>query len=288
MAKQAITAEKPRDTLAVARPDFMTVPEGMNAGLDEVVKFMQVPRVKVVQANSKSPYKEQFKPGELCAVPLMQSITGGAADPKVAAFHFVPLHFFVEYITWNPYGAGGSAIKARSFEPTSDIAVKSRNAETRKEEARDVAQKDGKWQLRKHQEHLVWVVMILDPNPLAGMPIALNFSSSGHRYGQAFSTLISQRNPLGTPRDQRTPIWGMQFAAYVRERKNEQNEWFGIDVQNPALDSNVTPLVQDADRYAMYTETARTLQVKHAEKLLVVEMDDEENTEAAPAESKKY
>jgi hypothetical protein len=291
MAKAANElATKPTNDLALARPSFMTVPEGMSTGLDEVQKFMQVPRIKHVQNNAKSPYKELFKGGELAAVPLMQSITNGPADPKKPAYHFVPLHFFVEYITWNPYGAGGNAIRARSFEPDSEIAIKSRDGDKRKEPCHDFPQKDGKPQLIKHLTHMVWVVLILEPNPLAGIPIAMNFSSGEYKAGSAFSTLIGQRNPLGTPRDQRIPLFGMQFAAYVRERKNQQGEWYGTDVQNPALDSGVTPLVQDADKYAMYAETAKLLQQKHAEQLLVVEMDDEaEGAEAAsPADSKKY
>jgi len=284
---QALTvAERPKGLIAADDGD----------GMDLVRQYVQIPRVKVIQNNRRTPFKELFEGSELAVVPTMLSLTNGPVkDPKVPAFYFTPLYFFPEWITWNPIEARGSlpSVRDRSFEPTSEIAQKARDDKRRNSEPCPEMPKtsDGKPLFLRHLEHLNFVVAIHAPSAFAGLPVTLGFASGEHRSGSNLSTLIQARNPMGTPPEDRVPIYAMTFAAYVRERKNSKGEWFGIDCQNPPRDSGVSPWIgADDTRLVAYREQYELLKKAHVDKLLVVEQDEEDldPESAKPADSKKF
>lgn len=271
---------------------LITAGDELDGGLSALREYVQIPRIKTVQDNRRSPFKELFEGSELAVVPTMMSLTDGPCkDPKQPVFFFTPLYFFPEWICWNPLEARGTlkTIRERSFEATSQIAVKARNEQTRNSEpCPEMPEANGKKLYLRYLEHLNFVIAIHAPSSFSGLPITLGFASGEHRAGGNLSTLIQARNPLGTPAEERVPIYAMTFAAYVRPRKNSQGEWYGIDCQNPPKDSGVGPWVTDENLQAAYKEQHELLKKAHLNQLLVVEQDDEDAGPVSPTDSKKF
>lgn len=263
-------------------PDFMRG-EGLPDTLGEVMQYTILPRVKVVQALSKEPYRPRFREGDVVASPLMVPIVTSDGDPRVGQvlFHFIPILFYPEWITWNPRNSGMRAVRARSFDYRSDIAIKARNPETRKENCPDAPLKEGKPQVMKHLEHLNFVFMIVGDHELAEFPLTMTFASGEHQAGSRFNTLITMR---GTKQ-----IYGCQFAAKLGRRKNNDGEWLGLDIDNPEPDSGVTPFVQDRARFESLGKIWKEYNDIYAAKRLRVNMDDMESADeetTAAAESR--
>lgn len=253
------------------RPDFLT-PAGLGEDVDSSMSalgaFVRPPRIKVIQGQAKKPFNELFKPGDLCAVPMMRPIFRGFESRGAnVAFHFVPVFFYPEWVSWNPYGTDLPPVIARSFDPQSDIAMKSRNPGQRKEPCKErPTLPDGKPAFINHLEHLNFVIMILGDNEMAGLPIVLTFASGEHRAGTNFASLIKQRKSRY--------LHGLQFAARVGQRENKTGSWYGIDVDNPAEDSGFTPYVMEQVRFEGYGLIYEEFKAYHDERRLEVDYDD--------------
>ncbi len=277
-----MTIVKPSGSLSTTSvneqlPDFMR--DAQVEGTELLKQYVVPPRVKIIQRNARKPFSEMFKPGEIVAVPMMQRIAeyDGGRSPS---FHFVPLLFYPEWVAWNPMETRGTlpSVRARTLDPRDPIAVKSRSTETRLEPCPEMPKKDGKDLYVKYLEHLNFIVMMLPPNPLAGLPIVLTFASGEHRSGTNFTTLVQLR---------RAPLYGCQFEAHVRERDNGKGAWYGIDVQNPSPDTGVTPFIVEKERFEEMRALHHEFKSIHEKKLLQVEYDDEP-VEAPPADSKEF
>lgn len=267
----------PGDYLAMT-PDFMREGDG-GGSMDLLKQYVVPPRVKVIQGQAKKPFNELFRPGNLCAVPMMTGVWTEDFDPRAenVAFHFIPILFYPEWVSWNPYGSDLPAVRARSLDPRSDIAIKSRDPARRKEPCVErPTTPDGKPAFVSHLEHLNYVVMILPPNEMAELPIIMTFASGEHRSGTNFNTLLQQRRVKH--------LYGCQFAARVGRRENRHGTWFGIDVVNPAADSGVAPFVQDEGRFSQLRRVFEEYKSYYDERRLATDYDDDVvEGSAAPA-----
>jgi hypothetical protein len=255
-------------------PAFIADHDGEDT-LSTVKQHVILPRVKVVQPLSKEPFKPRFKEGDVVATPVMLPL---ALDKKPGdlLFHFVPIFFYAEYITWNPRSAGMVAIRDRSIDPTSRIAIKSRDPKQRVENCPDAPLKNGKPQEMKHLEHLNYVFMVVDPeHELFNFPLTLSFASGEHKAGSNFNTLLTMRRVKF--------MYACQFAAKLAKRTNEKGEWFGIDIDNPAEASGVTPFIQDEARFQQLAEFYKTFKGYYEQRLLEVDMADLEAADEAGA-----
>jgi hypothetical protein len=288
MAKSMTKPEEPRRDLApasameAARPGYLSEADGELAKemLEGVRRSMQLPRLKTVQKQAQPPY-DQYPAGTWVAVPVGLPLTDGKPDPKVPVFYFTPVFQYPEWIAWNPIETKGTipAIKERTTDAKSELAQKCRDAQRRNEpflgaDGRQVT-KDGKPLFVKNLEHLNFVVIAEPPFVLAGTPLTLSFSSGDHKYGSGFSTLIFARNPMGTPKGRLAPPWSMRFAAYGgRQRQNAQGSWFGLDVENPPLESGLSPWIEDEALFRMYEQAHRECADAFRTNQLVTEMDE--------------
>lgn len=255
-----------------AAPDFLTTAEG-DGNLQIMRQYVILPRLKVVQALSREPFKPPYQEGDVVATPIMVPIATNTNAGDVL-FHLVPILFYPEWITWNPRNAGLPAIKERSYDSKSSIAMKARNPETRRENLPD-GRKDSNGQplQMRHLEHLNFVFdLVNSEHELAGLPLTLSFASGEHQAGSRFSTLISTRRAKYT--------FGCVFAAKMGVRKNEKGVWRGIDIDNPEPSSGVSPWVTDKAKFEQYMEAWKEYKEVYDQKRLQVNMDDLDDPDA--------
>jgi len=249
-------------------------------GVEDLSQFVTPPRVKIVQKQASAMLLERFTPGDVIIVPqqvlvapIARNEKGKVLDTGVP-FFFTPVFFFPEWCLWNPIKMKGSlpAIRERSLDPKSPIAVKSKSVATWKEPCPENRECDC-----RYVEHLNFVcVLASDEHELAGTPIVLSFSRAEHKSGSNLASLIKLR---------RAPIYGCQFMGVVGHRTNSQGDWFGIDAVNPAGDSGITPFVMDETRFKALAALHEEMRTAHESAKIRVDYDEAEE-EAPTADSK--
>lgn len=256
-------------------PAFMREEGVANEGLSLVQEYVVPPRVKIIQKQADEKYAA-FKPGDVILTPQMIRIA--SIDE---AFFFVPLLFYVEFCTVNPIQMKGTLpmIRARSFDPRSDIARKSRMQQTREETCPENAQ------LKiVHREYLSFIVLLFGSSEpaLNGVPIAMSFASGEHFVGTQMSSLITMRKPA--------PIYGnvLQGKVPTTQRKNQKGSWYGIDVTNPAPESGAPPFIQDPEEFAALRAFHQRVDQQYKDKLIHIDYEDEGVDEAALGAEAKF
>jgi len=249
-------------------PGFMT--EDREMGVSELRQFIIPPRLKVVQPMSSEQYTEKFNKGDVVLAPqlvLVAPITMDSVTKRPTKsgqpFNFVPLFFFPEYLAWNPLESKGTlpAVRERSLDPQSEIARKARNPETREEPCPEVARA-----VIRYQEHLNFIMLLVNTGDTAGIPVVASFSRGEHRTGTNLASLIAMR---------RAPIFGCVFEATSKLRSNSKGEWYGLDITNPSVSSGVNAIVTDEAQYAALKKLHLEMKEAHAKNLIIVDHDDE-------------
>lgn len=288
MAKVVPSTAKTEETKAITPapagnpqlPSFMQRSDGPR-GLDIVKKYVTPPRLKVVQRQSLPPLCDMFAPGDVIAMPAMKLVSpvvkgeGGRPTTAGTPFHFIPLFYYPEWVLWNPMEMKGQlpAIRERTGDPRSNIALRSKTKETWSMPCPEMPQKDGKPLFCRYVEHLNVIAMLLPPSDLWGMPVIMSFARSEHKVGTGFAGLLSMRN---------ADIYGCQFEAVVGPRQNERGAWLGLNISNPSAESGVEPFVQDEAVYRAMEVKHNELAAAYAEGLLRADYEDPDAPEEAP------
>lgn len=234
------------------RPSYIT-PENANLGAEEFGKYIKPPRLKIVQPTSRAPLSEKFSPGDAVLVPRMELIA-----PKGKAFQFTPVFFFPEWCTWNPLAAPGlDTIRARSFDPNSDIAIKCRDKSTRQEPCPEMP-----GAVITHQEHLNLAVILHGLEGMEETPVILTFVRGEYATGALLMDMIRAR---------RAPIMSTIFEGKVptQIKSNEKGQWYGFSFDNPAENAWVAE-----DVFPRYLSLHNMLKEAHASASLIVDHDD--------------
>lgn len=244
---------------ALAVPSFM---EGVEHETEALSQFIVPPRLTIVQALSDDNLKQAYAEGCVVVMPQMMEIAGMETPTEGKPFYFVPVFFFVEWLTWNPRATRGSlpAIRERSTDPQSQVAIKARNQRLWEE---DCPEAPG--EKIRNQEHLNYIMSLVGDHPLAGTPIVASFARSEHRSGSNLAALISMR---------KAPLFGCQFMAVSARRTNAKGRWFGLDIQNPPGDSGVLPFVESEDTFEALKSSHAELKKAHEEAKLRVDYED--------------
>jgi hypothetical protein len=262
-------------------PAFMQ--DDRKMGVENLREFIIPPRMKVVQPLSGEPFSTLFNKGDVVLVPTMSRVAEVMLDANKkptksgGPFCFVPVFFFAEWCAWNPITLKGTlpAIRERSLDPKSDVARKSRNADTREERCPE--SKDPKDVVR-YQEHLNFVVVLLGTGETSGIPLVMSFSRGEHRTGANLASLIAMRS---------APIFGCIFEAHAQERSNQKGTWYGLDVTNPSIASGMSGVVTDEKQYAALKRLHLEMKDAHAKNLIIVDHDDNDIDANAESESGK-
>ncbi len=256
------------NSLASSVPDFLR--ENAGEGTEEIREYLRPGRIKVMQSNRTQTYAE-FPEGSVIVTPVNMLLAENEQK-----FHFVPLLFFPEWCTMNPFAMKDKLpfVREQSFDPRSDIAAKARNKDTRAEPCPE----NPKFMI-KHKQFFNFVCYLVCQPELSRIPVVLSFSGGEFGRGQRLSDQIAMKAS-------QCPIWGQVYEARVPKTKRvaEQGEWFGIDVSPPTVEG-IAPFVMNADEAKILQEAHRELKRLHAEKLLQVDHEEEELENATVAES---
>jgi hypothetical protein len=192
------------------KPAYLTDPsiEYDNADLK---RHMRPPRIKIIQSQSKPPFKPPFKTGDVIVIPQMIKI----ADHE-EAFTFVPIHFFPSYVCINPYELAGQVPTIRDFsmDPKSPLA---RKCETfAKEKYPDT---DYLLQFRKT---LNFMIVVENQPEIEGL-VHMFFSSGSFIRGQDFMGFIEKR---------KAPRYACRFRAVTDEHSGKKGVWESLVIMN--------------------------------------------------------
>ena len=275
--KNALTEVRPAAT-AIALPEYMQGVADTEMGIDVLKQYVQPPRFKVIQKSSNADLLSQFSEGDLIVMPdltlfkQMQKEGTQKKDWLGDTFRFTPVFFFAEWVIWNPIQMKGSlpAIRERTLDPRSDIAMRSRTKDLRQA----VCPENSNFKL-KYSEHLNFMVALHD-GPYAGTGIAMTFASGSHKHGVRLCNLIQMR---------KAPIYGCVFQAQVRWEENQMGDWWSIVAENPALESG--PQWVPAEEFETFKSLHLELKEMH-EKLLIDYTDDDPNAVDVSVTGKDY
>lgn len=252
---QLPAVQQPQDNnpMSLSKPEFLRNAEP--TGLELVRQYIVPPRLKMVQALSKAPLIDLYKPGTLVAVPAMIPVD----EFNGPGFVFTPIFFWPEWIQTNPRELTHLPfIRDRSLDSASSIAVKSRTPATREEACPEDRSKK-----LNNIEMLNFMVVITSSSPIGSEPVLLSFSKGEHKAGTTFNSLIKMR---------KAPIFGCQFIGRIAKRVNTEGNWFGVDVTNPPAD--VSPWVADQATFNEFGRMHTELKEAYESKLLLPDYDE--------------
>jgi len=194
------------------KPAFLV--EAEIEGMEEVKKHLVPSVIRIVQKMSSEELLSRFAVGQVVLLPEQIAL----ADHEDSVT-FIPVYFYTEYCTWNPRSTRGSepAIRARSFDPNSDVGIKARNPDTWEEVHPDNAK-----EVINHREHLNYMVVV-QHKFAPPVPCVISFSSTQHMAGKQFSNLIAARN---------ASIYAGKYELKTVKQSNAKGDWYGFDISN--------------------------------------------------------
>lgn len=262
------TQEQPTELANVA-PSFMTTEnEDGNTGLDDLGTIAP-PRLKIVQQQTGAPLSDLFNNGDVVCVPANVPVAemqydGPRSLNEGNPFFFTPVFFYKEWTVHNNIKLKGQEdfILGRTFDPADEIAVRATGGP--KMWTGPHPEKGEEFPVR-YVEHLNFVVVIAGTHPLAGVPMIYSAYKGEHKTGRNFCTLLKVRN---------VPLFGGQYQAVCRLRTKE-NQWFGLDLTNPAEGSGVDAFVRDKQRFERFKSLYHEFKAHHEKGVLRADYDTE-------------
>lgn len=255
--------------LSLAVPDFMR--EDGNMGTEQLAKFVQPPRLLVVQALSGAPLNK-YESGTVLLLPEERVVLGYSKGQTASNGHFLftPLFFFNEYVVANPRSIAKShgSVRERTFDDNSDIARRamSRDKSVREFPCPEALDKMCKYMVRMN--YLLWLYANEGEAPY-NAPCLLTLKSTGSTAARVLNSMIQAR---------RTAVFGNIFAASTAARSNNEGAWHGFEFSNPPVGS--PSFVEDKSTYDMFKQAH--LDAKSAFEQQLFNTDDiDDETEAS-------
>lgn len=302
MSKKSDNAAADMTDVAIAKPNtgllLLQRPESLDSNLPafarldaddtsvkELLSYITPPRLKVIQNQKTEKYKD-FEAGDIVLAP--QAILFAK---KEQPFNFVPLLFFPEWATANPWELKDKLpmfVKgSRTRDPESEVARKARDGDLRgadkclDEHSNVMKSKDGKDCYVKHIEFLTYIVMIVGHKEFTGFMVTMSFAKGEHKVGASFNLKVVARG---------CKMWACVFEGKVPkdERRNSDGAWFGIDVDNPSSPGNPGPYVTDEGEFRKLEEMHVDLVQKASLDLLRPDVSDEDDFAPAGANETKF
>lgn len=251
-------------------PSTYVLPEHMRGdgvmGNEELVKFVQPPRLLIVQALSGPPL-DKHEPGTLLLMPservILPFVKGSTGSEKPMLF--VPIFFFNEYVIANPreiHASHGRA-RERTFDANSEIARRamSRDKAVRECPCPEKLDKQCKYMVRMN--YLWWILSGEDEEPVSSACL-VTLKSTEANAARSLNSLIQAR---------RAPLFGCVFAASVAARSNQQGKWHGYEFNNPPV--GTPSFVEDAGMYEHFKQAHLDAKQAFEQQLFDLDSDDE-------------
>jgi len=214
------------------RPDYLANYAEGDHSTDGMDEYRVLPRHKVVQGASDQVLQDLFGVGTVIIQPGNAKVWKREEPP----FKFVPVLFFVEFCKWGDLKDKENVIVARSFDPTSDIAKKAKNADTRIEVYAGHEDKppSEQWKYR-YVQHFRFVGVIYDQeHPLNETPLTISFEKGEFFTGQNFISAIKMRKVAievdGKTQSIQVPLYAQVWNISASLRDRGDKKWWGLDV----------------------------------------------------------
>ena len=214
-------------------PDYLAQYIDEDNSLDTLMEHRTVPRFKIIQATSDTDLIKNFGVGTVIVRPGDAMICKFEEEPK--DFCFVPLFFFVEWAKWRDLKGSGPMILDRTHNATSEIAQKSKNADSRRElyEGQENAQEIDKLYY-SYVEHLRFIGVIYGDHPLVGTPVTLSFERGEWGQGKNFISAISLRRQTINNESKPVPLWAQVWKLRtVHHAPDATRKWYGFHFESP-------------------------------------------------------
>jgi hypothetical protein len=247
--------------------------------MDLLAQYIRPSRLKIVQKSADQVLLDKFKVGDLILSP--ENVLVAGLEPKDSKsgqrFHFVPLFFFPEWCTLNPFKLRGQVdmIRERTFDGTSPLAIKAKNKATRIEPYPEDPDPKKGLQIR-HVEFLNYIVVLMGEGDACGIPILVSFSRGDIKSGGILANLITMRKLRA--------IYGNVFQGRTKFRPNNQGDYYGIDISNPDADTGVSMWVSKPQFERLAVEHAK-YQEKFDRQLIVADYGDPDEIDASAERS---
>jgi len=237
-SKKASRTETAINKVEGVDPNYLQKYIKEDKSLDTLKEQRVVPRLKIIQATSETDLKTNFGEGTVIVRPGDAMICKFENDPR--SFDFVPLFFFIEWAKWADLRAGsGPMILERTHDPASELAIKSKNFDTRMEvyEGHDKLPEPDRHCYR-YVEHLRFIGLIHGDHPLVGTPVTLSFERGEWGQGKNFISAVTLRRQKVNDVSQPVPLWAQVWTLQPKHRAPDASrKWygFGFEPANPSL-----------------------------------------------------
>jgi hypothetical protein len=267
--------------IAQQKPAYLQNYESGSSGMETMQQYLRPARIKIMQDMRQGDLKKDFGSGDIAIMSPdgVQLLAAAIRNEKGIVIGGEPIYFtvlfhYTEYCTWNPLELQtGGAIRERSFDPKSHIAIKSRNPATRKEPCPDMVGKD-----IKHIEHCNFIIEILNM-PSVDLPLLLSFQSGTMFHATSLVTLLHRRHA--------EHICACNFEMSVIVDANKAgNEWYALRPNNPADDSGIDPFCLDEQEFKRRLAVAQQYKQAFLDRAIVTDYEADTPVYDAPADAK--
>ncbi len=209
-------------------PDYLAKYLPDDDSLDSLDDYRVVPRFKIIQATTDTDLKKNFGEGSVIIRPGDAMICKFEEAPS--KFQFVPLFFFPEWAKWRDLRGTGPMVVDRNFDPASDIAIKSKTADTRRELYDGHENYEDKDKLyNSYVEHLRFIGVIYGDHPLVGTPVTLSFERGEWGQGKNFISAVSLRRQVVDKKSIKVPLWAQVWElSTVHHAPDATKKWYGF------------------------------------------------------------
>lgn len=196
----------------------------VNAALDD---YKILPRLKLIQGLSDQKLQDEFGVGAVVLSPGNVLVA-----KKQQPFTFTPVFFFPEFLKCSDREDTASLfIVARSFDPTSEIALRARDPEKRTE---GYGEKNAKGEFQYHYTYVEVLnfpgFITQEDHDLRGVPMVLVFAKGEFTKGRALIQALSLRRVNG----KKVPMFLQRWKLSSGLRERGTRRWWGLDFENPA------------------------------------------------------
>ena len=235
-------------------PNYLTKYIEQDTSLDALKEHRTVPRFKIIQNTTDEDLKENFGVGSVIVRPG-DALICKKQGSNIDNFEFVPLFFFVEYAKWRDLKGNGPMILERSHDPSSEIAIRSKDANTRKElyagMGEDTSESDRMYY--QYVEHLRFIGVIYGDHPLVGTPVTLSFERGEWGQGKNFISAVSLRRQVIDGKSSTVPLWAQVWKLKtIYHAPDATRKWYGFQFEA-------------ADPSIIKPEEAESMQALHLE-----------------------
>lgn len=243
----------------IERPSFLSnVPP---PDYSEVAEYSRPPRLKIIQAQTSSPFKPPFAEGDAIIIPQMKKI----ADTQTP-FAFTPIKFVPIFVCWNPIQMKETlpAVREIEFDSKSELARKCKNF------FKEKCPENKKLDL-KYRTMLSFISILHDVD--FDIPVTITFQSGEYKTGEKLIGLYQARKAY---------MYACRFRAVVGNHSGGGFNWKGLDLME-----DPQPWVTE-DQYNKYAELEKELTEIVNTRQLHVDLNDDDVPQDNPSNEQKF